>query len=250
MNKKSCRSLTNWIWLSTALFVLGAGERAAAQSGSATDPEGDTFGEGEVNHDLLAVSVRFTSTDLVVSWTLAGPVTTDPNDPSFTLLLVDLDTDQDGDTGIKGRTQLALRCPDYPDSLRADFQVIFAPPGVLVTDVRGFTPPPGPDNPLPQELVGSWSVTGNTLTARVPLNSLAGDDGVVNAHFNTGTIDPGGEATDCAPDGGFVTSAATPDVPAMTPFGYLGLVGVVMTGGFLLLLRRRVRTTEPLPLGE
>ncbi len=198
------------------LLLLGTGPRIAAQQGCATDPADDLFdehGDGDERHDIVSVCAQFTATDLVLTATLRGPVNTDINDRWFSQLTFELDTDQDGSTGVNGLSPGELRCPDFPESLGIDFIVRFLPPPppeqgepiVLVSDVRDFTPPPGPGNPEPAEVVGSWSVVGKSVILTVPLASLGADDGVLDAHFHAGTTFV---VTDCAPDGGFVTSVA------------------------------------------
>ena len=56
--------------------------------------------------------------------------------------------------------------------------------------------------------VGTAVADGDSLTLTVPLASLGGDDGRVDAHVIVGTIP---EPTDCAPDGAFVTSDVDDD---------------------------------------
>ena len=217
MNETSYRRLAYYVGVSMVLLLLGTGPRIAAQQGCATDPADDLFNpDGDERHDIVSVCAQFTATDLVLTATLKGPVNTDINDALFSQLAFELDTDQDGSTGINGLSPGELRCPDFPESLGIDFIVRFVShprrsrePIVLVSDVRDFTPPPDPWNPEPVEEVGSWSVVGKSVILTVPLASLGADDGVLDAHILAGTVFV---ATDCAPDVGFVTSVAAPSV--------------------------------------
>ncbi len=184
--------------------------------GTASDPAGDTVGTGPVQHDILEVSVLHTETDLLISATVADSFSLDPQDARLLIMIAEIDTDQNADTGIQGPSNLGVNCPDYPSSLRADFVVGLIPVGpppfeslaVLVRDIRDFVPPPGPGNVPPSEVAGSASTDGNTVTLTVPLSSLGGDDGEVNVHLGVGTLV---EATDCAPDGSFVESEEADD---------------------------------------
>ena len=55
---------------------------------------------------------------------------------------------------------------------------------------------------------GTAVADDDSLTLTVPLASLGGDDGRVDAHVAVGTL---AEPTDCAPDEAFVTSEIDDD---------------------------------------
>lgn len=173
---------------------------------SADDPEGDTFGVGPVQHDIREFSVESTSTDLVLTVELQDDFSTNPQDPNFIIMVVGVDTDQDRDTGASPDTLAQIFCPDaFP--LGEDFEIAFAPVGpqqaaVQIFDRRGGGPPG------PPMFVGTAVADDDSLTLTVPLASLGGDDGRVDAHVIVGTLP---EPTDCAPDGAFVTSDVDDD---------------------------------------
>lgn len=78
--------------------------------------------------------------------------------------------------------------------------------------------------------------TSNSLTVQVP-NSAIGDDGIVDAVTVAGNL---ATPTDCAPDGGVLTSdRGTPQlesVPAMSPIG-LAVMDFVLLLTVLVVLR-------------
>jgi len=160
-----------------------------------TDPVGDTFGSGQVQHDIIELSVAHDGVDLLMDIVFNDPISPPGSGaPDEVIGLFDIDTDQNAGTGITGGN-VSIFCPQSV-AFGVDFFVSCGSAGTCDVFDSSFM------------VVGSaaFSVTSDTLSLAVPL-SVISDDGIADVSVVVGTVP---EPTDCAPDGGFVTSDLVP----------------------------------------
>jgi hypothetical protein len=190
---------------------------------SIADPIGDTFGSVGTQLDITffsAVSDGVTLTiDLTFAGTISHPATFNP-DALFGF--IDLDTDQNPATGVGANTDSF--CP-APSGLGIEYYV----------DTTGAVIDPSVG------IVGAapMTYTTNSVSAQIPLALLGGDDGIVDVATVIGNV---AEPTDCAPNGGFITSniPAVPTLPVWT--AAVMLLALLLIGAIAL----RQRSAEPL----
>ncbi len=164
-----------------------------------TDPSGDTFETGSSSGltipDVVAIRASADATNLAVQIEFQEEHVSDWTAETNSVTgFLDLDTDQDSQTGI------ASIVDDFGGStgMGVDFYVdIFA---LDAQDTFGIY-----DENFDQ--VGSLVpvFSGKTLTMVIPLSDIGGDDGTVSMATVVGT-DP--EATDIAPNAGNYSNAA------------------------------------------
>lgn len=157
------------------------------------DPTGDTFGSGATQADITELSANIVDNTLVIGITFDGTISEpDSGQPNAIDGLVDIDTDQDGSTGLVPFVDLATGNPTT--GMGDEFHIdIFDYDGddstvSLVDDVAN----PGATMRVP------ISFTANSLTVTIPL-ALLDDDGALNIAAVMGSI---AEPTDVAPNTG------------------------------------------------
>jgi hypothetical protein len=211
--------------------VAGAG----ADRATTNDPIGDTFNPGP---DLTALTAVTDNTTLTLRLEFAGTIQPPPSGPinqglpapgNEVVGFIDLDVDQQGATGQDGGN-VGVFCPQAPTGFGVDFFVNLNAYDSQTGTVQLFDTN-GPVGPVPVVY------TSNSITVDVP-NSMMGDDGIVDAATVIGNLP---NPTDCAPDGGVLTSdrgvpAEPQTVPVLSPWG-LGVMAlfVLLTG---LIVRR------------
>lgn len=193
---------------------------------TAADPVGDTIGvpvAGIVQPDLTSISATHDSLDLVVTLTFSSAVTPSNSADAAHAVggFIDLDTDQNANTGVGGSVGsfTDLFRPDTSNSagLRIEYVVtLFVDSAGLATVVNEVS---GTD-------VGAITPTfsGSTVTLRIPLALIGHDDGNVNLAAIVGTVtgfvgangEPEGEPTDLVPNLGHVQLGGTGAMAART----------------------------------
>lgn len=132
-----------------------------------SDPVGDTFGSGAVQHDVVELTAEFTSSDLIIEIVFAAPISPgDSGDSDALVGAVDLDTDQSSETG--GDPVTEVFCPES-SGLGVEFTL----------DLFSFSSATGEAELRDDSgLVGTVPVVfaSDSLTATIPLALLA-DDG-------------------------------------------------------------------------
>ncbi len=208
--------------------TLGGG----APQGSVDDPVGDTFGGLSPQHDLTQFSafIDGSGTNLLLGMTFDGNITPADSGMADALVgLLEMDLDQDNGTGSSPISDFF--CP-MTTNLGVEFLV----------DLGTYTD--GSGQMLLVDLangpVGNVDATftSNSVSITVPL-ALLGDDGFLNTATVIGT---GPEPTDCAPNGGFLTSgpAAVPviEVPTLRTLGLGALALLLVTLGAVAIRRQ------------
>lgn len=171
-------------------------------------------------HDIVSFAVEPIGTDLFVEMFFNGNISP-PNSgqPDALVGFVDFDTDQNPATGILSASDFF--CP-MPAGIGSEFFLNLSPGGASVVDVGAFVVTPI----MPTFTATSFSVL-------IPLAVLGGDDGIVDATTVIGTVP---EPTDCAPNGGFITSGdGVPTAGALA----LALLSLLLLMGGHFVLRRR-----------
>ena len=208
--------------------TLGGG----APEGSVDDPVGDTFGGGSPQHDLTQFSafIDASGTNLLLGMTFDGNITPGDSGMADALVgLLEMDLDQDSGTGFGAIADFF--CPAATNlgvEFLVDLGTYTAGTGqMLLVDLAN-----GP--------VGNVdaSFTSNSVSITVPL-ALLGDDGFLNAATVIGTVP---EPTDCAPNGGFLISAAGAapviEVPTLRTWGLGALVLLLVSLGIVAIRRQ------------
>jgi hypothetical protein len=165
------------------------------------DPVGDTFGVSPL-HDATAYSATTDGDVLTLSMRFAEPITHTRPGPSALVGYLDLDTDMSPATGVTSHVTDEPQCS--PSSLGVDYYV----------DLETFCdccPYAGVYNAQGEPIAAvPMTLEGNAFTVTVPLGVLGGDDGFVNTAAVVGN---GAGATDCVPNGGYLTNGHTVYLP-------------------------------------
>lgn len=206
---------------------------------SASDPVGDNFNPGP---DLTGISGETDGTTLFLTLTFADTISPPPaigpgpgptgDDPGGNEVVgfIELDIDQDGGTGTASGPIFQF-CPQPPANFGSEFLVDLGnydpQTGTVALEPIGIVPK-GVETPVP------ITYTSNSLTVEVP-NSAIGDDGIVDAVTVIGNLPA---PTDCAPDGGVLsTDRGLPraeSVPAMSATGLAVLCLVMLLTGLVV----------------
>lgn len=167
------------------------------------DPGGDTFeselSQGLVAPDVVRMGAWPEGESLVVELEFAEAVVSNrTGGPNAIIGFLDIDADQDFDTGIPAFTDIYN--PGGPATgMGVDFfvELTVGATGTMSVGNANFTP------------VGSFLPTfaGNVLTLRIPLVVLGGDDGRVDLAAVVGTPQ---EPTDVVPDLGSLSLGPSP----------------------------------------
>jgi hypothetical protein len=187
---------------------------------------GDTFGSGDPQHDIIEFSASYSGTDLFLSLTFNDPITPgDSGQPNAMVGAIDMDTDQNPATGTTSTVD--MNCPQL-SGLGSDFFLALFEYDSSTGQAPVYDTTTGP--------VGNVDVTftATSASAIVPL-SLLSDDGILDTATVIGTIP---EPTDCAPNGGFITTSF--GVPTVGIWALLLIAAVLTVLGLGLARRLRV----------
>ncbi len=178
--------------------------RPAAAPATAADPAGDTFGEAAVQVDLVSFAAVVEGPNLVIEMTFAGPVALPGTAGDDALTgYVDLDVDRDGDIGNEGFVEFFS---PHETGLGIEYYLDLGSYGSGSLDVIDDG-----DATIAGQAAADFSAGDTRLEIRVPAAVLGGD-AVVHAAVVVGTAL---EATDAAPNAGFVTSGPGPGTGAV-----------------------------------
>lgn len=206
-----------------------SGQGQSVGRATATDPSDDTFGTGFVQLDISTVNATILNNTLTLSVEFFGSISPGGSGHSDEVVgFIDIDADQNEATGIQPFSNIFCA----PTGMGADYFLHVRDvdvDGMLLLDST-FTP------------VGRAPVTylNNSFSLEIPLAMLGDDDGYVDISTVLGTPS---EATDCAPDGSFLTSdrVATGDpVPTLKTWGLFAFLTLLM--GCAIVIMRRSRT--------
>lgn len=202
-----------------------------ATRASTSDPIGDTFGSLSPQLDISAFSASTDGSDLSLGLDFATPITpADSGQPDALFGFIDVDTDQNPTSGVVSAEDVF--CPQ-PSGLGVEFVVDLGAYDSMTGTVGVY-------DSSSMMLVGSApTVFGPTsVSVTVPLSLLGGSDGIDDVATVIGTMP---EPTDCAPNGGALTSDMTAaGVPTLNALGLI-LLGLLLPAiGFL-----RSRRTAP-----
>ena len=199
-----------------------------------SDPVGDTFGTGVPQLDLIEYGAETDQVDLWIRLEFAGPISPADSGQADALVgIVDLDSDQDPGTGIVPFSDVF--CP-LPTGAGMDFFVDLgsytAGTGTMDVIDSGAGVPSG---------TADATFEPTSLSIRIPLAALGGDDGFVDTSTVIGTIP---EPTDCAPDGATLTSDIVGNepivaIPTLQGWGLAALVVLLLSAGVIVILRSR-----------
>ncbi len=184
-------------------------------SGCVPDPIGDTFGHGPVQLDITSFCAQYTNTELVIKVQFNGSIS--PGDSGIHNAVVgyiDFDTDQNPSTGITSNVD---GNSPYTTGLGVDYFVELFDYNSSTRDT--------PVEDASSNVVGRVPVifTSRSFMVMIPL-AMIGNNGKVNTATVLGTVH---EATDAAPNGGYLTSSQAAPVPTVTPLGLIALAGVL-----------------------
>lgn len=193
--------MRRWTWAVALAGSLacgnGAGVPVAPTPGPSriADPPGDTFetdaSAGLIAPDVVFLEVSATATLLRIALEFAAPVSPDPARSDFLFGFMELDLDQDADTGLRPSLIEQLRPQSGPRSLGVEREIHFFPDGTV-----------GVRDPIEGVIVGFLAAGyhGSRVTLDVPATMLGGD-ARVDLALIVGTI---AEATDVVPNSGVV----------------------------------------------
>lgn len=189
----------------SAATAAPAAPRPAVAQVTVGDPTGDTFGDGAVQVDLVSFAATVEGSDLVIEMAFAGPVTLpDAGGDDALTGYVDLDVDQDGDTGNEGFVEFFS---SYDTGLGIEYFIDLASydsgDGTMEVIDDG-------DGTIAGAAAATFSAGATMLEIRVPTAVIA-DDGAVHTAVVVGTALP----SDAAPNGGLVTSGPGPGAGAV-----------------------------------
>ena len=183
------QAMTGTIVVLPTTNSLGTGYE---QTASVVDGTGDTFGTGETNWDLTALTIARDPAGITAMLDFSRDVVAPTSgDPSALVALVDLDLDQNASTGSVATADL-YRQDGQTTALGVDARINLAAPdeegAVAVSDDVGRET--GRVTP---------SYAGHRITIRVPKSLLGNDDGFVSAAAIVGVV---GSVTDFIPNVG------------------------------------------------
>jgi hypothetical protein len=191
---------------SRAEMPLPKGMTFEVAADSVADPVGDTLGSSANQPDITSLNASIAGGSLVITVDFAGNIAAPGADSPVALDgFIDLDTDQDGNTGDLPWTD--ARTNSNTTGMGNEFYV----------DLFTYDPSTGTvqvvDDPT-EQVAGEATATfsGNTARFAIPLSVLA-DDGFVNVAAVFGTLDD--PVTDIAPNQGSVASSVSNDVIAL-----------------------------------
>ncbi len=206
----------------------GGDRDPAVANTTVSDPVGDTFGSGPIQHDIIEFTASYTGDDVFLELVFNDPISPPDGDgpPDALVGGIDMDVDQNPNTGSGSLGDEF--CPD-PIGIGAEYQLSLFDYDPQTGQTVLYDLATGP--------VGNVDLTftSNSVSAFVPLD-LLGDDGILDTATVIGTIM---EPTDCAPNGGFITTSAG-GVPTAGPWA-LALIAAVLTLGGLGFARRLQR---------
>jgi hypothetical protein len=194
--------------------------RAPIVAITATDPLGDTFGSGTVQHDVRSFTLERGGTTLSLRLEFDGTISpAESLAPDALAGFIDLDVDQDPATGLAPAVDTF--CPITPAGLGIEYVVELVTYSATTADVGIL------DASLTE--IGRAPMTFGTssVTIEIPLAVLGGDDGFVHT---AAVVGPLLEPTDCVPDGTFLANSVVPAIPTSVPATLLlfGLLLVAM----------------------
>lgn len=220
------------ISLSSLLLLAAASSQAGDAKPKTTvgDPAGDSFGVSP-DPDLNLFSAATDGTNLILLLGFVNPIS--PFDSGQADALggeIELDTDRNAATGAPAGVD-AL-CP-LPAGIGVEAEVNLASYDSNTGQLQVTDANIGTNN------VGA-TFTANTVEITIPLAFLSGPGtGIVDAAVIVGSPI---EATDCAPDGGFITSSPLPslEIPTLQGWGLALLCGSLILAGLGVMRRRRL----------
>jgi hypothetical protein len=194
------------------------------------DPVGDTFGSGPVQIDMTYFSAFYTATELIISVSFKDPVSLpDSGQPNAVIGYVDFDTDRNPATGAISHVDIFS---PYASGLGVEYYASFDDYSSVTHDTGIYD---SGDN-----LVGRARVSfeAKSFTMKIPLALIGNSNGYLNTATVIGTLD---EATDAAPNEGFISSSPPPVVPALSEWSALFCL-ILMASAGIIMIRRRMNT--------
>lgn len=184
--------------------AAGAAPRPVVAQATVADPAFDTFGDGTVQIDLVSFAAGVEGPDLVLEVAFIAPVAFPGTGGDDALTgYVDLDVDQDGNTGNQGFVD---GFSPYFSGLGIEYYVELGSYDSGTMDVIDDS-----DGSIAGQATATFSGGDTMLEIRVPLTVIA-DDGAVHTALIVGTaIEP----TDAAPNGGLISSGQGPTTGAV-----------------------------------
>lgn len=160
---------------------------------TAADPTGDTFGVGGTQLDITELTANVVGNNLVIGITFNSSISApDSGEANAIDGFIDLDTDQDGNTGIEPWVEVQTGNPTT--GMGDEFHVDIFEYNGLDSTVELVDDRPGGGVVTVPVAIGT-----NSVTVTIPLADLGNDDGAVNVAAVMGTpIEP----TDVAPNQG------------------------------------------------
>lgn len=193
------------------------------------DPQNDTFGAGENQHDISNFSATVVGNNLVLRLDFFNTISPlePPVGPSTLVGFIDLDIDQNAATGEGSSSD--ENCPVAP-GLGIEYLVNlgdYDPVGETVGLYSGA-----------EDFLADVSAvfTSTSITITIPLG-LIGNDGHLNVSTVIGSLI---QPTDCAPNGAALEVTISTEIPTLAPWA-LGLLGLALAGLGVGMVRRRCR---------
>lgn len=187
-------SLFIFIIVFACIFFSANALAADGKRGLVFDPSGDTFGNSTlIDIDRFAAVVD--DDELEITMSFFGPITpADEDMPNSVSGVIEIDIDQDLNTGNKSIVDDF--CPGDPE-LGVEFYVDMD----SFDGATGLTDLFDGNGTFVDQVDADF--TEDSFTVSIPLSLLDEDDGIANLAAVMGTTT---EATDCAPNSGFIIS--------------------------------------------